>query len=92
MNLEVSEPELKMAALSSAMAEVLASVACENAVLRTLLVKNGALNEKEWEPALCEFAAQKWQARKNEIETTIQKRAKDIRQKMMSGGSGRKPS
>lgn len=82
---QLSNVELKMAALSSAMAEVLASVACENAVLRALLVEDGVLDEKKWEPALRDFAAQKWQARKNEIETTIQRRATDIRQRMMSG-------
>jgi len=92
MNFEVSEPELKMAALASAMSEVLASVACENAVLRGLLVENGFLDEAKWNPALRDFVAQKWQLRKDEIETTIQRRAKDIRQRMMSGGSGNKPS
>lgn len=86
---EASDAEVSAAALASAMSEVLASVVCENAVLRILLVERGLFSEKDWERTLKDFNAQKWKTRKNEIQDKILEVAKHTRQRMMRGSGGK---
>jgi hypothetical protein len=82
---EMSEDELKMAALSSAMASVLASVACENALLRSILKEHGLLSDEEWTSAMREFSASKWKTFQTEIDAKIRQQAERALARMTRG-------
>ena len=78
---ELSEEGLKMAALSSAMVSVLASVYCENALLREILKEKGLLSDEEWVNQLKEFSASKWKQYQSQIQETIQRKSGDFLKK-----------
>ena len=50
---------MKIAALSSAMASVLASVYCENALLRSVLKERGLPSDEQWMSEMKAFSATK---------------------------------
>lgn len=71
----VHETTLRFAALSEAMCDVLASVAADNAILRSLLHTKGMVTDTEFEAARADFKKQgQWQLYRDKI-------AKDIREK-----------
>ena len=92
MNLQVSEVELKMAAFASSVSSVLASVACENAALRTILREQGLLTDEKWIGVQNKFLATKWKVFEAEIHAKIQEESKRAFARMSGAGETRKPS
>jgi len=82
---QLSNVELKMAALSSGMASVLASVACENALLRVILRERGVLTDAEWMTQHKKFAAVKGKAFEAEISAKIREESQRALARMSGG-------
>jgi hypothetical protein len=81
----VSESELRMTALASAMAAVLATAACENALLRSILTERGLISDDEWTAELKRFAALKWKFFENKIHSNILRESKRVLARMKGG-------
>ena len=82
---QLSTVELKMAALSSGIASVLASVACENALLRVILRERGVLTDAEWMTQQKQFAALKGKVFEAEISAKIQEESQRALARMTGG-------
>ena len=81
----MSEDELKFAAFSSALVSVLASVACENAALRSILKDRGLLSDEQWMHYLKQFAAAKWKSFESGLQTKVQEESKHALARMRGG-------
>jgi hypothetical protein len=55
----ITKAEMRIAALSSAMASVLAPVCCENALLRSILKERGLPSDEQWMSEMKAFSATK---------------------------------
>ena len=82
---ELTESEMKLAAFSSAMVSVLASIACENALLRSILKERGFLSDEQWTSQLREFAALKWKTFQTQIDDTVHQESKRALARMRQG-------
>jgi hypothetical protein len=69
---KIFETELKFAALSSAMTEMLASLSYENAVLRDFLEKRGYFSRAEYEKALKDYGRAAWETHRGQAHHKIQ--------------------
>jgi hypothetical protein len=81
----LTESEMKLAAFSSAMVSALASVACENALLRSILKARGFLSDEEWTTQLREFAASKWETFHGQIDAKVRQESKRVLARMKRG-------
>jgi hypothetical protein len=81
---ELSEDDLKITAVLQAMSSVLASVYCENALLREILKQHGLLTDDERVRQLRQFSATKWKQYENDIHAKILELARKYREKNRS--------
>jgi len=56
-----SKSEIKMAALSSALTEMVASFSYENLILRKILEKHGQLSSDEFESSVKSYGRDQWE-------------------------------
>lgn len=78
---KISEAELKMAALSSALTDMLASLSYENLVLRRIV----GISAEQYEAAARDFGSLAWQSRRDEIHQKIQELTRAALARMTGG-------
>lgn len=79
------QTKTKMAAFSSAISEMLASVAGENAVLREILEERGIFSRSDFESEMQSFAKMRWQSFADQMADKISKLA-ERKLRDMEGG------